>query len=47
MYYPALYHVPCLYLHFLSVIHADMDIMEMEGVWKGYPSDRGKVGGSG
>lgn len=47
MYYPALYHVPWLYLHFLSVMHADTDIMEMEGVWKEYPSERGKVNDSG
>lgn len=47
MYYPALYRVPCLYLHFLSVMHADTDIMEMEGVQKGYPSERGKVSDSG
>lgn len=47
MYYPAPYRVSCLYLHFLSVMHADTDIMEMEGVWKGYPSERQKVSDSG
>lgn len=43
MYYPPLYHVPWLYLHFLSLMHADIDIMEMERVGKAYPSERGKV----
>lgn len=43
MYYPALYHVPRLCLKFLSLMHADIHIMEMGRVWKGYPLERGKV----